>query len=108
MNKTKKCQRSESITSNKSLSSLSDTAVKAGRKAKQVALKTVKSLTALLKPRKHRVVPDSKPDDPITSHVNFNLSCIGDAEPEKVDEGNVESTSLTHTSSIMDVDALLS
>jgi hypothetical protein len=42
----------------KSLSdSVSDSAIRAGRKAKQVALKTVKSLTALLKkPRKPRVV----------------------------------------------------
>src|SRR6266545_948779 len=45
----------------------------------------------------------------ITSQVIFNLSCIGDTKPEKVDEGdNVENESLTHTSSVMDVDALSS
>ena len=37
-----------SISSKRSLSSLSDTVLKAGQKAKQKALKTVKSLTALI------------------------------------------------------------
>ena len=44
-------------------SPLSDTAIKVGRKAKQTAIKTVKSLAALLKkPRKPRVIPDSDCD----------------------------------------------
>ena len=45
----------------RSVSSLSDTAVRVGQKAKQVAIKTVKSLTALIKtPRKSHIVPDSE------------------------------------------------
>jgi len=47
--------------SERSVSSLSDTTVRVGRKAKQVAIKTVKSLTALIKkPRKSHIVPDSE------------------------------------------------
>ncbi len=55
-----KRHRSLSVTSEKSQSSLSDHVVQAGRKAKQVALKTVRSLTALIKPRRHRVISDSE------------------------------------------------
>jgi hypothetical protein len=58
-----KRDRSPSTASERSKSSLSDTAIKVGRKAKQAAIKTVKSLTALLKkPRKPRVVSDSDRD----------------------------------------------
>ena len=47
--------------SERSLSSLSDAAIKTSRKAKQAAIKTVKSITALIKkPRKARVIPDSE------------------------------------------------
>jgi hypothetical protein len=45
---------SPSTTSEKSISSLSDAAIKLGRKAKQAAIKTVKSFAALIKPRKRR------------------------------------------------------
>jgi len=45
----KKCAQSPSTSSKKSQSSLSNTAIKVGRKAKQAAIKTVKSLTALIK-----------------------------------------------------------
>jgi hypothetical protein len=55
----RKHNRSPSVTSERSMSSLSDTVIRAGRKAKQKALKTVKSFTALLKkPRKKHVVSD--------------------------------------------------
>lgn len=55
----KRC-RSLSVTSEKSQSSLSDHVVQAGRKAKQVALKTVRSLTALIKPRRRHVISDGE------------------------------------------------
>ncbi len=55
----RKYNRSPSVTSERSMSSLSDTVIRAGRKAKQKALKMVKSFTALLKkPRKRHVVSD--------------------------------------------------
>ena len=51
---------STSGSSEKSLSALSDSALKVGRKAKQAAIKTVRSLAALIKrPRKRRAVPES-------------------------------------------------
>src|SRR5258708_4823404 len=43
----RKHNRSPSVVSKRSLSSLSDTVIRAGHKAKQKALKTVKSFTAL-------------------------------------------------------------
>ena len=102
MKKAKRQRSSESITSNKSLSSLSDAAVKAGRKAKQAAFKTVKSLTALIKPRRRRIVPDSKSKLYHFSNI-FDLSWIGDDEPEKADEHmGAEDATVTRTSSIMD------
>jgi hypothetical protein len=55
----RKHNRSPSVTSERSMSSLSDAVIRAGRKAKQKALKTVKSFTTLLKkPRKRHVVSD--------------------------------------------------
>ena len=47
--------------SERSLLSLSDTAIKTSRKAEQAAIKTVKSITALIKkPHKAHVIPDSE------------------------------------------------
>jgi hypothetical protein len=56
-----KRSRPASISSKASLSSLSDTVIRAGRKAKQKAIKTVKAFTALIKkPRKAQVILDSE------------------------------------------------
>ena len=68
----RKRDRSPSTSSERSKSSLSDAAIKVGRKAKLTAIKTVKSLTALLKkPRKPRIISDS--DRNVISHLNPNL-----------------------------------
>jgi len=110
MKKTKRQRSSESITLNKSLSLPQMLLSKPARRPNKQPSKRSS-------PLQHSSSHESAITElsqtvnlnSITSQVIFNLSCIGDTEPEKVDEGNnVENESLTHTSSVMDVDALLS
>lgn len=100
--------QSQSPSSQRSLSSPSDAAIKGGRKAKQVAIKTVKSLTALIK----------KPCKSCTLKVNVNFFFLcnirniylytADTEPERVvdNEASITHTS-SHAPSMMDIDASL-
>ena len=110
MKKTKRQRSSESITLNKSLSLPQMLLSKPARRPNKQPSKRSS-------PLQHSSSHESAITElsqtvnlnSITSQVIFNLSCIGDTEPEKVDEGNnVENESLTHTSSVMDVDASLS
>ncbi len=87
-----------------SLSSLSDTAIKAGRKAKQTAMKTVKSFTALLKrPRKSQVIPQSEGESSLYK-MSQEFTCyffIADTEAENI---NDDGASIAPSSSMMDID----
>ena len=97
-------RKRERTPSEKSLSSLSDSAIKAGRKAKQVALQTVKSITALIKkPCKTRVIPDTncKLIFLIQYHQILPLFlCIANTEPKRVDD----ELASTYASSMMDIE----
>jgi len=84
----RKRERPALILSKRSLSSLSDTVIKAGRKAKQKAIKTVKSLTALIKkPQKSQVILDSDSEFYSISlryHANtYLLTLISKHRPQK-------------------------
>ena len=93
-----KHSRSLSVASERSLSSLSDAVIKVGRKAKQKAIKTIKSFMALLKkPHTTRVVI-------VSSECKFSLLiqwqifyCVL-ADPEPTGDG----------ASMMNVDGVLS
>ena len=102
----RKHNRSLSVASERSSSSLSDTVIKAARKAKQKALKTVKSFTALLKkPRTNRVVLDSDRKLLLLCKMRFycrlaDTGPIGDgASAMDIDVGTVSS----RASSMMDI-----
>src|SRR5260221_3090961 len=92
-------------TSEKSVSSaLSASAIKAGRKAKQATLKTVKLLTALLKrPCKRRAVPESdRKFFILIIDKDIPFVCIAETEPEEaVSSGGSLTRTLTHASSFM-------
>ena len=69
----RKCEWPASISSTRSLSSLSDTVIKAGRKAKQKAIKTVKRFTALIKkPQKSQVILDLDSEGYSISPISHN------------------------------------
>lgn len=85
-----------------SVSSLSDTAIKAGRKAKQAAIRTVKSLTALIKPGRRHIPSDSECES-LSLYIyrlTFLPSIIADAEPDGA--SGVQTS--TRASSIVDMD----
>lgn len=108
-----KHNRSPSVASERSSSSLSDTVIKAARKAKQKALKMVKSFTALLKkPHTNRVVLDSdrKLFQVLCCQIKF-YHCLVDTGPTgdgastmDIDAGTVSS----HASSMMDINLISS
>jgi hypothetical protein len=102
----RKHNRSPSVTSERSMSSLSDTVIRAGRKAKQKALKTVKSFTALLKkPRKTHVVSDDDRKFSIHSqYQNFN-SLLADTQPSAQAGNKASGTRSSAHSSMVDVNA---
>ena len=82
---------------------LSNSAIKAGCKAKQFALQTVKSITTLIKrPHKARAIPDT--DSKIfLIHYHKTLPfplCIANTEPKGVNDEVVS----THAFSVMDIE----
>lgn len=83
-----KHSRSPSVASERSLSSLSDAVIKAGCKAKQKAIKTVKSFTALLKkPRTTRVVIVSDSECKFLLLMRWQIFCHVLADPEPTGDG---------------------
>jgi len=105
----RKHNRSPSVTSETSLSSLSDAVKKVGRKAKQKALKTVKSFTALLKkPRKAKVIIDSDRKSFSSPPMIIFDHPLADTEPTQVADKVSAIGSSTRSSSMMDIDAVSS
>lgn len=81
----RKHNRSPSVTSERSLLSLSDSVKKGGCKAKQKALKTVKSFTALLKkPRKRQVIINSDRKLLLSCYDKIFDHLLADTEPIQV------------------------
>lgn len=104
-----KHNRSLSVTSERSLSSLLDAVKNVGRKAKQKALKTVKSFTALLrKPCKAKVIIDSDRKSFSSPPMIIFDHPLADTEPTQVADKASAIESSTCSSSIMDIDGVSS
>lgn len=95
----------------KSLSdSVSDSAIRAGWKAKQVALKTVKSLTTLLKKshKPHVVASNDEGEyDFILNQTHLPNSSIADTDYDSFSMMDIDPM-ITHTSSEMDLEKPIS